>query len=743
MQRRVPRTFWRFLMSYLSLMFLLVVMLFIANGMMGNINEKNSMKSSMNDLKNAAQEFEMRLEQMQAIVDMLAYDEDIIFRDLADDPVAAIAMQRKLRNYARSTLFLQDMLVYVDGIKTIYAASSTYSIDTYARRVLRYENWLPEDFARTVSNPGRILIRPMENAVTINGVHQELMTFVYKLNSNVSAGYASVLFQVHRPQMDAIMQKAVSSEKGNLLVLGSDDALLYALRAGEEDVLTGIQALHLADSESVIEKIGGQSLIVSTLALPNYGIALRSTIPVADALAQTSNLGQALNLALLLVMVIGVICILYFMRMNYLPIKRLGEVLRERGSAVQGKRGEVETAYEMIQDLHSQQENLRMHMLSKTAEMQDTLLTALLYGSISMAQYNALAEDYDYMVTFDHFRVVAIQASQMEPAGSEALFEEIIVLLEKTLFACEVRAVMQPPGRLFILIASGEEMEREICERIAQALTICALPEEGKVAAAVGCCYTSWLRIRDSYLEAERILRDQPLENGEVVCARQHTIYYPAYELNSLMQAMEKGEAEEFRQILRTICSMVERRLPLVTARMVGYDVLRMSMSALDEENPAIVALQGEMREQMASIMSSRDPADVSRILYQCGEKISLLIQAPSRPGREERMIEQVIAYIQEHFADANFSIQMVADAFSMRQNNLSQQFKRVTGQPPLQYVNHLRLEKGKELLAQSDLPLRVIATEVGFINESTFIRKFKATVGMTPGEYRRNIGKP
>ena len=52
-------------------------------------------------------------------------------------------------------------------------------------------------------------------------------------------------------------------------------------------------------------------------------------------------------------------------------------------------------------------------------------------------------------------------------------------------------------------------------------------------------------------------------------------------------------------------------------------------------------------------------------------------------------------------------------------------------------YLWTLRLEKAKELLAHSDMSVDEISTAVGYLNSSSFRRKFKQETGLTPSQYR------
>lgn len=64
--------------------------------------------------------------------------------------------------------------------------------------------------------------------------------------------------------------------------------------------------------------------------------------------------------------------------------------------------------------------------------------------------------------------------------------------------------------------------------------------------------------------------------------------------------------------------------------------------------------------------------------------------------------------------------------------------FKRWVGLAPHQYVIRRRLERGKELLKGTDLPIAEIALAVGCANQSHFSALFRRATGMTPMSYRQ-----
>jgi transcriptional regulator GlxA family with amidase domain len=79
---------------------------------------------------------------------------------------------------------------------------------------------------------------------------------------------------------------------------------------------------------------------------------------------------------------------------------------------------------------------------------------------------------------------------------------------------------------------------------------------------------------------------------------------------------------------------------------------------------------------------------------------------------------------------------------FNFDKFNLLRQFKQYTGLSPINYLIALRIQKAKELMISTDLPLVQIALESGFYDQSHFSNCFVKLVGLTPGEYRRRIAQ-
>lgn len=100
--------------------------------------------------------------------------------------------------------------------------------------------------------------------------------------------------------------------------------------------------------------------------------------------------------------------------------------------------------------------------------------------------------------------------------------------------------------------------------------------------------------------------------------------------------------------------------------------------------------------------------------------------------------INEAIAYINENYAkDLNMAV--VSNHISMNYSLFSAEFKNITGTNFVTYVKELRMGEAKRLLSETDMKVNEISVKVGYDNEKHFMKSFKAYVGVSPSEYRKN----
>ncbi len=100
----------------------------------------------------------------------------------------------------------------------------------------------------------------------------------------------------------------------------------------------------------------------------------------------------------------------------------------------------------------------------------------------------------------------------------------------------------------------------------------------------------------------------------------------------------------------------------------------------------------------------------------------------------------------QEHlYRDPELSLDALAARLEASKHHVSQVINEHLGVSFFEYVNQLRIEEAKQLLAEttrSDLHVIEAAYAVGFNNKVSFNMAFKKATGMTPTEFRKSHGK-
>jgi AraC-like DNA-binding protein len=105
----------------------------------------------------------------------------------------------------------------------------------------------------------------------------------------------------------------------------------------------------------------------------------------------------------------------------------------------------------------------------------------------------------------------------------------------------------------------------------------------------------------------------------------------------------------------------------------------------------------------------------------------------------DARRAEAAHRYIAEHYQSIT-RIEDVAAAVGSGYGHLRHCFAKRYRRSLVRWLAEVRIDRAKELLAHSTMPLRDIAHLCGYANERYFSTVFVAQVGFPPGEFRRRM---
>ena len=110
--------------------------------------------------------------------------------------------------------------------------------------------------------------------------------------------------------------------------------------------------------------------------------------------------------------------------------------------------------------------------------------------------------------------------------------------------------------------------------------------------------------------------------------------------------------------------------------------------------------------------------------------------------GKSPKLRELInisVNYIHNNF-ERDISLGDIAKFVFLSPSYFTRAFKEETGMSPISYLLKTRIERAKELLADTGLKISDIALSVGFSNQQRFNEMFKKYAKVTPLQYRKKV---
>jgi AraC family transcriptional regulator len=106
------------------------------------------------------------------------------------------------------------------------------------------------------------------------------------------------------------------------------------------------------------------------------------------------------------------------------------------------------------------------------------------------------------------------------------------------------------------------------------------------------------------------------------------------------------------------------------------------------------------------------------------------------KPDLPYPRLKRVIDIIEAHFTET-ISLRELAAEACLSPFHFSRLFRQATGLSPHRFVTERRVQEAQRKLASGHSSLVEIALETGFGSQVNFIRTFRKSTGLTPGQYR------
>ena len=217
-------------------------------------------------------------------------------------------------------------------------------------------------------------------------------------------------------------------------------------------------------------------------------------------------------------------------------------------------------------------------------------------------------------------------------------------------------------------------------------------------------------------------------------CQEPHTLFSPKNfqnEYEEFAKAVETMQPDACQyQIHKCFRLASDKALFASEFYAMGMWLLRSTYEILEIADTFDVDVQQEVLENLSTVSDLRDYVirQVQRVITESRSE---------RENRERKPVLEAIAYMKEHFTE-KITLEDVAATIGFNANYFSELFKKETGENFSNYLLGIRMEKAKQMLRDTKIPVYEIGESVGYKDAKYFSQQFMKVVGVKPAEYRK-----
>lgn len=576
--------------------------------------------------------------------------------------------------------------------------------------------------------------------------NDESISYIKSLPLYGSSVRMNVILELNNTYLQQILSKLDSIENSSVLLVDEENHMLISRNMASSNIEALSEDIEQTEGYHRM-LIDGKSMMVSCVRLKHAKLNLISIIPYkgfwSTALKSLSLFWGILALCISIGVGVSYAISLKKHRtwgkMNAMAKKRL----ESRNNSVPNSRDIAKIVEEIVAEYDMMQGKLT----SMESMKRELLISLALKGRIFAEEVESVLSKNNVDFKLGNFVVILFKLNSFEhffDVGEKKTSEEEVCLIQQA-----VASMLQElnPNELPCTMINLDE--KIVCilefENSNQQEWLVPKQLDDLFTISISNVHEHVSSLQKAYGEALRVMEYQ-LNMGEkcvmsylgMVDKMQMNYLYSLEEEKIFINWIYEGKEKEAIQFLEKI---YERNISGEhgSEELNRCLVWNLTASVLRAENE----LKGrfflpDTMYFLENVKKNYDSRAIKQLLIKrISEICKQVLEQPKVKGKKDILAEQVKAYIQEHYADANLSNNEISNYFAVNITYLSTIFKEKTGMNLLSYIHEVRLDKAKELLVTTELNIEEIGEKVGLSNRVSFIRLFKKYEGITPTEFR------
>ncbi|KAG3093711.1 hypothetical protein PC122_g6046 [Phytophthora cactorum] len=560
---------------------------------------------------------------------------------------------------------------------------------------------------------------------------------------STSKNKGTLLFLIKEKKVKQMFSSFLPYRKSNVYILDGQGQLVASL-ADAGGVPEGLLDVKAGSSE--IRRLDDDQYYVSKVISASSGWTYVTVVSETELMKPIDQVQLKAGIALALILFVGSSIIYINMNVHYHPLRKLIDVVESNlhpanGESTPGGLEKLRSAFDYMSD--------RSHMLESQVElgrpaMRQQLLNQLLSGHIQeWSEFKEQGAALGITLKAEQYRVVCIQ---VHPGGEMSLIRERLSTLWRSMVPEFIELyyidTIQPEQWIWIqscLPESGSESWNEWHQRLKEATDLMWTVGVGEAVEDLTLLPKSYISATTA-LQYRLILgKDRVILPHQLNQEHQKLPVYSAQQFQTLPMLLRDHDTDKVKQHMKQLLEHIHSSSSsLLSAKYIYFDLINTLVKAAAEagaERGMSVAYP-----DVIALTSCTSYQQMDEIVWNMFEQIQPLLMKEAPIEQDRILLQEMIELLQEKYSDPQFSIQSMSSHFSQSISSLSRYFKEQTGQTISEHLHAIRINKAKRMLIDTDMSIVEVVQKVGYSDPSSFIRKFKAEVQLTPGEYRKRL---
>ncbi len=676
------------------------------------------------DLEQKKKNIDERMENFGSMMAYASVDKDLTPFQLKQNSYETITALQHMRQLASAQ---GDSLIffYIQSDDCLYSPNGKWSKKTFEKEYVFEGGWGIADFFEMLNHPDYYAASPLNCSLhgAAPGSRSYLAVVFPWTNRSFTYGAGVCLIP-----KDWLANQLFTGEdhpvycvdaQGDAFGQGAgDDFIRLAALTEEDEILLRGQKWHLIRCKSDVLNW-------------RYITAISEQEITAMIQGEKPWLFPVVLLLALLCVFLGIMVAMRY----YWPIEKLGKMLGAENEEVRRVHHYVSSMMNKNEEMATQNEDMRQSLEATQDTLAQEMLAKILWRDADEEICRQWQQRGGISLKGNHMQVLAIDAG----TNAAPVLESILKYCNENQWP----ATEAPrPGYIAVVYAQDEEANTSDSESFARSLL-----DEVKTSSnaspriGIGSPCGKLSELARSYVEAIAALRDR--EPG-TVCRFEDTLQAQSQIMDKKIAIQTVHLAEAIRradgEAAANACDELEKNLQ-EAYRQSDSVLFRFTINSILKdilpcfEHPSLDNLMWKVNLAMHA---SKPETFMQHVRMLCQQSIQSM--AYQKSTQQNKQMEDILEYVNARFTDQNLTQAGVAEAFILTTAAFSRLFSESVGSLFVDYISQKRMNYGAELLIKTDLSVKEIVTQVGYIDVSSFSRKFSKYFGVSPVAYRKQM---